>query len=90
MAHYDTKHGPALMKNVGNVKLGDRIEVPRADGTTAVFRIHEIEDVRKEAFPTKKVYGPTSTPELRLLTCGGDLENGHRTNNVILYAALTA
>ncbi|MFE2285531.1 sortase domain-bontaining protein [Streptomyces sp. NPDC059443] len=88
VAHYDTKHGPALMKDVNKIKLGDVIEVPREDGRTARFKIREIEDVDKKNFPTAKVYGETERPELRLLTCGGEIKDGHRTNNVILYADL--
>ncbi|MFD8979478.1 sortase domain-bontaining protein [Streptomyces sp. NPDC059564] len=88
VAHFDTRHGPALMKDVKKIQLGDTIEVPREDGKTAKFKIREIEDVNKRDFPTDKVYGPTPRPELRLLTCGGPLKDGHRTNNVILYADL--
>ncbi|MER6782186.1 MULTISPECIES: sortase domain-bontaining protein [unclassified Streptomyces] len=90
VAHFDTKHGPALMKNVKKIGLGDLIEVPREDGRTAKFRIREIEDVDKKDFPTDKVYGETRRPELRLLTCGGEIKDGHRTNNVIFYADLVA
>ncbi|RPF41123.1 sortase family protein [Streptomyces sp. Ag109_G2-6] len=90
VAHFDTKHGPALMKDVAKIGLGDLVEVPREDGSTARFKIREIEDVNKKDFPTQKVYADTARPELRLLTCGGDIENGHRTNNVILYADLVA
>ncbi|MFD5509952.1 sortase domain-bontaining protein [Streptomyces sp. NPDC127051] len=90
VAHFDTKHGPALMKDVKKIKLGDLIEVPREDGRTAKFKIREIEDVNKKDFPTDKVYGETRRPELRLLTCGGEIKDGHRTNNVIFYADLAA
>ncbi|WP_327306246.1 sortase [Streptomyces sp. NBC_01298] len=90
VAHFDTKYGPAVMKNVKKIKLGDLIEVSREDGRTARFKIREIEDVAKKDFPTDKVYGETNRPELRLLTCGGEIKNGHRTNNVILYADLVA
>lgn len=90
VAHFDTKHGPALMKDVKKIKLGDLIEVPREDGRTATFEIREIEDVNKKDFPTDKVYGETRRPELRLLTCGGEIKDGHRTNNVIFYADLVA
>ncbi|MGG8405743.1 class F sortase [Streptomyces sp. 12297] len=88
VAHYDTRHGPALMKDVKKIKLGDVVEVPRADGMTATFKIREVEDVDKAKFPTRKVYGNTGRPELRLITCGGEIKNGHRTNNVIFYADL--
>ncbi|MFF2195360.1 sortase domain-bontaining protein [Streptomyces sp. NPDC058157] len=90
VAHFDTKHGPALMEHVAKIGLGDLIEVPREDGRTAKFKIREIEDVAKKDFPTAKVYTDTPRPELRLLTCGGEIENGHRTNNVIFYADLVA
>ncbi|MFD7559635.1 MULTISPECIES: sortase domain-bontaining protein [unclassified Streptomyces] len=90
VAHFDTRHGPALMKDVAKIGLGDLVEVPREDGRTARFKIREIEDVNKKDFPTDKVYGATDHPELRLLTCGGGIEDGHRTNNVIFYADLVA
>lgn len=88
VAHYDTARGPALMKNVAKVRMGDEIEVPRADGSTATFKVREIEQVDKKNFPTHKVYGATDRPELRLLTCGGPIKDGHRTDNIILYADL--
>ncbi|TDU77678.1 sortase [Streptomyces sp. KS 21] len=89
VAHFDTRHGPALMKDVEKIKLGDLVEVPREDGRTAKFKICEIEDVNKKDFPTDKVYADTQRPELRLLTCGGEIKDGHRTNNIIFYADLT-
>ncbi|MFJ1869100.1 sortase domain-bontaining protein [Streptomyces sp. NPDC088097] len=88
VAHFDTKHGPALMKDVKKIRLGDLVEVPRADGATARFKIREIEEVNKKAFPTNRVYGPTPRPKLRLLTCAGAIKAGHRANNVIPYADL--
>lgn len=88
VAHYDTAEGPALMKNIKNVKIGDLIEIGRADGSTAKFKIREIEQVNKKNFPTQKVYGKSTHPELRLLTCGGGIKGGHRTDNIILYADL--
>ncbi|QEU97324.1 class F sortase [Streptomyces kanamyceticus] len=90
VAHYDTAKGPALMKNVAKVKVGDTVEVPRADGSTATFKVREIQQVDKKDFPTNKVYGATDRPELRLLTCGGPIVDGHRSDNIILYADLVA
>ncbi|MFG3282920.1 class F sortase [Streptomyces sp. NPDC048111] len=88
VAHYDTARGPALLRNVRNIRVGDMIEVGRADGSTAVFRIRETEQVEKKDFPTHKVYGTTDRPELRLITCGGPIEDGHRSANIIFYADL--
>ncbi|WP_309252231.1 MULTISPECIES: class F sortase [unclassified Streptomyces] len=90
VAHYDTANGPALLRDVALVRVGDEIAVPRADGRTATFTVQEIQQVAKDRFPTRKVYGPTSTPQLRLITCGGPIVDGHRADNIILYAALTS
>ncbi|WP_406133372.1 class F sortase [Streptomyces zaomyceticus] len=90
IGHFDTARGPAVLKNVSKVRVGDEITVTRADGTTAVFRVGELEQVDKDAFPTTKVYGDTEGPELRLITCGGELVDGHRPDNIILYADLVA
>lgn len=88
VAHYDTAKGPALLRDVKKMHVGDVIEVGRADGSTAVFRIRETQQVDKTDFPTNKVYGRTDRPELRLITCGGPIKNGHRSANIIFYADL--
>ncbi|WP_411071538.1 class F sortase [Streptomyces sp. cmx-4-25] len=90
IGHFDTERGPAVLKDVSRVRAGDEITVTRADGKAAVFRVRELEQVDKDAFPTAKVYGDTTRPELRLITCGGELVDGHRPDNIILYADLVA
>lgn len=89
IGHFDTAEGPAVLKDVAKVRAGDRITVDRADGSTAVFTVRSLEQVDKNAFPTARVYGDTTRPELRLITCGGDLRDGHRPDNIIVYADLT-
>ncbi|MFE5807201.1 class F sortase [Streptomyces sp. NPDC056491] len=88
IGHFDTARGPAVLKDVARVRTGEKITVSRADGTTAVFRVRELEQVDKKEFPTAKVYGNTDRPELRVITCGGDITDGHRPDNIILYADL--
>ncbi|MFI9292570.1 class F sortase [Streptomyces gardneri] len=90
IGHFDTARGPAVLKDVSRVRVGDEITVTRADGRLAVFRVRELEQVDKKTFPTAKVYGDTTRPELRLVTCGGELVDGHRPDNIILYADLVA
>ncbi|MFJ8540684.1 class F sortase [Streptomyces sp. NPDC093586] len=90
VGHFDTVNGPAVMKNVSRIKPGDRIDVTREDGTHARFAVTELEQVDKHAFPTQKVYGDTDRPELRLITCGGEITDGHRPDNIIVYADLVA
>ncbi|MFI8827554.1 class F sortase [Streptomyces sp. NPDC053431] len=88
IGHYDTADGPAVLRDIGRLHVGDRITVTRADGTDAVFRVRELEQVDKKAFPTDEVYGDTTRPELRLITCGGELVDGHRPDNIVVYADL--
>ncbi|MEY2227980.1 class F sortase [Streptomyces sp. BF23-19] len=88
IGHFDTARGPAVLKDVSRVRTGDEITVSRADGTTAAFRVRELEQVDKKHFPTAKVYGDTTRPELRVITCGGAITDGHRPDNIILYADL--
>ncbi|CAM5499404.1 hypothetical protein GCM10010343_40510 [Streptomyces avidinii] len=88
IGHFDTARGPAVLRDVSRVRTGAEITVSRADGTTAVFRVRELEQVGKKEFPTAKVYGDTARPELRVITCGGEITDGHRPDNIILYADL--
>ncbi|MEU3315272.1 class F sortase [Streptomyces sp. NPDC006687] len=88
IGHFDTARGPGVLKDVSRVRTGDGISVTREDGSTAVFRVRELEQVGKKTFPTAKVYGNTTRPELRVITCGGELTDGHRPDNIILYADL--
>ncbi|MGW1772870.1 class F sortase [Streptomyces sp. NPDC002104] len=88
IGHFDTARGPAVLKDVSKVRVGDEVTVSRADGSTAVFRVRELEQVDKKHFPTDKVYGNTARPELRVITCGGEITEGHRPDNIILYADL--
>ncbi|WP_327285063.1 MULTISPECIES: class F sortase [unclassified Streptomyces] len=88
IGHFDTVRGPAVLRNVSKIHTGDEITVTRADGRAAVFRVRELEQVGKKTFPTAKVYGNTERPELRLITCGGEITDGHRPDNIIVYADL--
>jgi hypothetical protein len=50
--------------------------------------VHRVERWPKDGFPTRKVYGPTRRPTLRLITCGGafDRATGHYLDNTIVFA----
>ncbi|MFH8936957.1 class F sortase [Streptomyces griseosporeus] len=88
IGHFDTVEGPAVLRDVARIHPGDTITVDRADGSAAVFAVRTVEQVDKEHFPTQRVYGDTARPELRVITCGGDLRDGHRPDNIIVYADL--
>ncbi|MFF9492747.1 class F sortase [Streptomyces flaveolus] len=90
--HVDTPTGdPGVFYNLGALPKGATIEISRADRRTAVFAVRAVELHDKKKFPSKKVYGSSGRPELRLITCGGGYTK--RTgylSNVVVYATLIA
>ena len=92
VGHVDWAGRPGVFHDLGTVRAGDEVDVARADGTTAVFRVREVEQVAKDAFPTERVYGDLDHAGLRLVTCGGsfDRATGHYRDNVVVYADLVA
>lgn len=87
--HVDNAQGPAVFYALGSLKKGDRIEVGRLDGRTAVFTVDAVEVYDNDAFPDEKVYGRASRAELRLITCGGAYAPGAGyQGNVVAYAHL--
>ncbi|MGI8791868.1 MAG: class F sortase [Acidimicrobiales bacterium] len=89
--HVDSiKDGPSVFFRLGDLKPGDRIMVTRADGLVATFEVDGLRVFPKDQFPTQLVYGNTTYPALRLLTCGGpfDRETGHYPDNIIVFASL--
>ncbi|MFF9143516.1 class F sortase [Streptomyces sp. NPDC014861] len=91
VGHVDTPAGPAVFHALGALTRGRVIEIPRADGRTAVFTVHGVELVPKDDFPADRVYASTGAPELRVITCGGAYTRaGGYTGNVVVSARLTA
>ena len=90
VGHKDSRTGPAVFYGVGDLIPGDELVVDDVNGRTTAFVVTEIEQVGREAFPTDKVYGKTSSPELRILSCGGEYDEETRQyeDNVIVYARL--
>ncbi|MGJ5756427.1 sortase family protein [Streptomyces puniciscabiei] len=91
VGHVDNKRGPAVFYGLGSLRKGNRIEVLRKDGKTAVFETYGVEVFSKSSFPGDRVYGSKGTPELRVITCGGGFsrQNGY-DGNVVVFARLVA
>ena len=89
VGHVDNDHAPGVFFRLPDLKKGDDIYVKRADGTTAEFRVTEVQEYPKDQFPTETVFGPTPDAELRLITCGGTFDSvtGHYLSNIIVYAS---
>jgi hypothetical protein len=87
--HVDTRRGPAVFAQLDQLRPGDPIDVPRSDGTTARFAVDSVEYFAKDSLPTDRVYGPSTSPQLRLLTCGGPFDAGRLSyrDNVVVFAS---
>ncbi|GAA3471379.1 class F sortase [Nonomuraea roseola] len=92
LGHVDGYGKPAVFHKAHTLRPGDTLSVRRKDGSVATFTVDSLEQADKDAFPTEKVYGPTDSAELRLVTCGGafDAATGHYEDNIIVYAHLTS
>ena len=90
VGHVDSDSGPGVFFRLGALKPGDRVVVGRADGTTATFAITGVREYTKNQFPTVEVYGNTTVPALRLVTCGGAFDNTtkHYLSNVVAFGQL--
>ncbi|MEV6650405.1 class F sortase [Streptomyces sp. NPDC051219] len=90
VGHVDNAEGPAVFYSLGSLSKGERIEVVRQDGRTAVFSVYALEVVSKKDFPADRVYRTRGRPELRVITCGGSFspKTGYDAN-VVAFAGLT-
>ena len=90
--HVDSYGGPAVFYRLGALRPGNRINVTRADGITAVFRVTGVREYRKDKYPANTIYAPANFAALRLITCGGgyDAVTGHYLSSVVVYASLVS
>ena len=87
--HVDSAaNGPSVFYRLGDLVVGNRVDVTREDGTVVSFTVYEVRVVPKDDFPTFDVYGNTDAPELRLITCGGPFDSaaGSYVDNVVVFA----
>jgi sortase (surface protein transpeptidase) len=89
--HVDSYQGPGVFYRLRLMRPGNQIYVRQADGKLAIFKVSTVKEYPKSGFPTDAVYGPTPTPTLRLITCGGtfDFSTGHYLSNIIVFATLS-
>ncbi|WP_151524087.1 class F sortase [Serinicoccus kebangsaanensis] len=80
----------SIFFDLGALEPGDTAEVDREDGRTVIFEVYRVDQFAKDEFPTVDVYGPTSEPELRLITCGGEFDEaaGSHEDNTVVYARM--
>ncbi len=91
LGHVDSAaNGPSVFYRLHLLRPGDRVEVTRVDGRTAIFNVDSVRQFPKADFPTALVYANTAVPALRLITCGGRFDSSRRSyvDNVVVLATL--
>ncbi|MFF9506509.1 class F sortase [Streptomyces sp. NPDC014724] len=88
--HVDTKTGPAVFLQLQFLKPGASVDITRADGSIATFKVDTVETFSKANFPDKRVYADTPSAQLRLITCGGPYNKTVKDyeDNVVAFAHL--
>ncbi|GAA3378976.1 class F sortase [Streptomyces sannanensis] len=88
--HVDTATGPAVFVELSMLKSGSKVDITRADGTVAKFKVDSVESFSKAKFPNERVYADTPTAQLRLITCGGEYDKKAKDykENVVVFAHL--
>ena len=89
--HVDSPYGPAVFLDLASLTEGDEIQVTLSDGTVDTYTVDGSLSASKADFPTSEVYKSTPTPQLRVITCGGDYDasTGHYVDNLVVFATLT-
>jgi sortase (surface protein transpeptidase) len=90
LGHLDSYTGPAVFWRLAELHGGDQVRVRRRDGYDVTFTVERTESYPVDSFPSFDVYGSTSRPELRLITCGGTYSRarGQYLSNVVVFASL--
>jgi hypothetical protein len=90
VGHVDWAGSAGVFYRLHSLRIGDRITVVRANGSTAVFRVSKVAHYSKQAFPTALVYGNIGYAGLRLITCGGSFDRAKHSyvQDVVVFAAL--
>ena len=86
--HVDSRTGPAVFYRLHDLRPGDQIRVVRADRRVVRFEVDSLTSYRKRSLPTEAVYGATTAPVLRLITCAGtfDRSSGSYRDNLVVSA----
>ncbi len=88
--HINLNGRDGVFSKLSTMRPGQEILTVRPDGTPVRFVVTKVEQHPKNAFPTDAVYGPTSAPELRLITCGGSFDRGRGSyrDNIVVFAKM--
>jgi sortase (surface protein transpeptidase) len=91
LGHIDGNRKEGIFWRLHDLKPGATVVVDRQDGSSLTFVVTKVDEVSKDVFPTSAVYGNTTDPQLRLITCGGAFDAAAHSylDNIVVYATLS-
>jgi hypothetical protein len=89
--HVDSRTGPAVFYRLHELRAGEQVRVLRADRRVVVFRVESLARHPRQALPGAEVFGPTTAPFLRLITCAGSFDRSRQSDraNLVVSARVT-
>lgn len=86
--HLDSTTAPAVFWRLGTLKPGDQIIVTLSNGQSVTFVVKDKVSYAYNNAPIQKVFGPATTANLNLITCGGswDAFTKNYSNRIVVYA----
>ncbi|MQY27337.1 class F sortase [Nocardia aurantia] len=90
LGHVDSYQGAGVFFTLKKVAPGDMIDVTRADGKTAHFKVTDVRMYDKTQFPDQVVFGPRGGATLQIVTCGGQFDQAAKSylSNVVVFSSL--
>jgi sortase (surface protein transpeptidase) len=88
IGHVDSVNGPAVFFRLRELQRGQVVTVQGSDGRPVTFVVDTAAAYAKTNLPTNAVYGATTQPELRLVTCTGAFDYNARSyvDNLVVSA----
>ncbi|MEC3954633.1 class F sortase [Nocardia sp. CDC153] len=90
LGHVDSYKGEGIFFSLKKTKPGDMIDVTRADGKVAHFKVTDVRMYLKSQFPDQLVFGPRGGATLQVVTCGGNFDQSAKSyeSNVVVFSSL--
>lgn len=88
--HLDSKTGPAIFWRLKELQPGDEIIVAADDGKERRFVVRELENYPYDQAPLERIFGPTESIGLNLITCIGtfDRRSQNYDQRLVVYTTL--
>ncbi|SHL42176.1 Sortase family protein [Pseudonocardia thermophila] len=89
--HVNWKGRPGALGRIGELEPGDLVTVVDVHGIHRTFVVDTVQQIPKTDYWSRTVpavFGPTPGPELRLVTCSGQVVDGNYSDNTVVSAHL--